>query len=89
MGESKKNGRKGRKGGVRLPVSQSYNIGPFEGVIDRCEKFGRGMMTSFYMQSLSDMLTQAELEGELDSLEVRIAIQITTDTLLEEGDYLN
>jgi len=65
------------------------SVGPLDGAEERCERFANGMLSSFYLYSLNEMLDLAEAEGEMDSLEVRVSLQIVIDTLLEEEELPN
>lgn len=58
---------------------------PFADAEERCYDFAHNMMMSYYLHGLSTLLQQAEAEGEIDSLEVQLSVQIVLDTLEDES----
>lgn len=63
--------------------------GPFSRAEEACETFASGMLTSYYLYSLCEMLDEAEREGMMDSLEVRLSLQIVFDTMLGDVELPN
>lgn len=81
------------KTGKRKPPighpKKTPTVGPLDTAHDRCESFASGMLTSYYLHSLHEMLVQAEIEGMLDSLEVRLSLQIMFDAMLPDDESPN
>lgn len=81
------------KTGKRKPPlgkpKKSSIIGPLDTAHERCESFASGMLTSYYLHTLNEMLGQAEVEGMLDSLEIRLSLQIMFDAMLDDDSLPN
>ena len=87
MGKGKKNVK--QRAVLSKGKSEDTSLGPFSRAEEACERFANGMLTSYYLHSIREMLEQAEMEGMLDSLEVKISLQIVFDTMLEESELPN